>query len=81
MHIGVAIERFHLFMHLINVWQKRVAWRVIRVVRNVPNDLQLSFKDKKCYIANLSLMGEIDPREDFPKILCGFHPALKPKRF
>ena len=24
--------------------------------------LQLIFEDKKCYIANLSLMGQIDPR-------------------
>ena len=27
--------------------------------------LQLSFEDKKCYIANLSLMGEIDPLKGF----------------
>ena len=40
----------------------RVAWRILRVLRNVLNEfLQLSFEGKNCYIANLLLMGEIDP--------------------
>ena len=42
--------------------------------------LQLSFEDKKCYIAYLSLMGEIDPRvlpnEGFSQDSLGL-PSLK----
>ena len=44
--------------------------------------LQLSFEDKKCYIANLSLMDEIDPRvllnEGFSQdSVCIWLPSLK----
>ena len=31
------IERFHIFTRLIYVWQKRVAWRFVRVLGHGPN--------------------------------------------
>ena len=44
-----------------------VAWGILHVLRNAPNDIYnyVRFEDKKCFLANLSLMDEIDPRADF----------------
>ena len=58
--LRALIERFHLFTRLIYVWHRRMADSTCCKERP-ERYLQLSFEDKKSYIANLSLMGEIDP--------------------
>ena len=40
--IIAAMERFHIFTRLIYaapVWPKLVAWGILRVLRNAPNDI------------------------------------------